>query len=309
MGRRKAKGDPVHGWLVLDKPYGLTSTSAVGKVRHLMNAQKAGHAGTLDPLATGLLPIALGEATKTVPYLIDADKVYRFTVRFGEARDTDDREGEVTETSSVRPETQDIEAMLADMTGALEQVPPRYSAIKIDGERAYDLARAGEAVELKSRTVDIYESRLVARPDADHAEIEIACSKGTYVRAYARDLARRLGTCGHVSGLRRTAHGPFSEAQAISLDKLIDFSHSAPPDALRAHLLPIETALDDIPALALSGTEAARLRQGQSVLVRGRDAPVFEGAVLAMHKGDPVALTEYCRGALKPVRVFNLTLS
>ncbi len=306
MARRK-KGEAISGWVVVDKPLGLTSTDVVSRVRRLFNAQKAGHAGTLDPLASGVLPVALGEATKTVPFILDASKRYRFTIRFGEATATDDAEGAVTATSPVRPTAEAILGLLPRFTGEIDQVPPIYSAIKVDGERSYDLARAGEAVELKSRRVTVHEARLLACPDGDYAEFEILCSKGTYVRSLARDLALALGTVGHVSALRRTAHGPFREEAAIPLDKLMGFGHIAPAsEAFLEHLLPLETALDDIPALALSSDDASRLRRGQGVLLRGRDAPILSGPVLATHRGDPVALTEYCQGELKPVRVFNL---
>lgn len=306
MSRRK-KGEPISGWVVVDKPLGMTSTDVVSRVRRLFNAQKAGHAGTLDPLATGVLPVALGEATKTVPFMLDARKRYRFTIRFGEATATDDAEGAVTATSPVRPSDAEIEAVLPRFRGEIAQVPPIYSAIKVDGARAYDLARAGEAVELKPRHVTVYEIRLLARPDADHAELEILCSKGTYVRSLARDLAEALGTLGHVAALRRVAHGPFPEDAAIPLDKLMGFGHIAPASGpLEACLLPLETALDDIPAVAVSGEDASRLRQGRGVLLRGRDAPILSGPVLAKHRGQPVALTEYSQGELKPVRVFNL---
>ncbi|HEX7777551.1 MAG TPA: tRNA pseudouridine(55) synthase TruB [Parvibaculum sp.] len=306
MSRRK-KGEAISGWVVVDKPVGPTSTQVVATIRRLFNAQKAGHAGTLDPLASGILPVALGEATKTVPFILDAAKGYRFTIRFGVATATDDAEGSVIGESPVRPSDADILAMLPRFTGPIEQVPPAFSAIKVEGERAYDLARAGETVELKARPVIIYAARLTGRPDADHAELEISCSKGTYVRSLARDLALALGALGHVSALRRVAHGPFREEAAIPLDKLTGLGHIPPAsDTLRTHLLPLETALDDIPALALSGDDASRLRQGQGVLLRGRDAPILSGPVLATHRGDPVALTEYSQGELKPVRVFNL---
>ena len=305
MSRRK-KGEAVTGWVVVDKPLGPTSSDVVNRVRRAFNAQKAGHAGTLDPLATGILPIALGEATKTVPFIIDAVKGYRFTIRFGEATLTHDAEGEVTETSAHRPSDAEIEAVLPAFTGEIEQVPPTFSAIKIDGERAYARARAGEEVVMEARRVTIHEIALVSRPGPDHAELEILCSKGTYVRSLARDLALALGTVGHVSALRRTRHGPFREAAAIPLDKLCALGHIAPAPGPRVHLLPLETALDDIPAMAVSGEDAARLRKGQGVLLRGRDAPILTGSVLATHRGDPVALTEYRQGELRPVRVFNL---
>ncbi|MEQ9152522.1 MAG: tRNA pseudouridine(55) synthase TruB [Parvibaculum sp.] len=305
MSRRK-KGEAITGWVVVDKPLGPTSSDVVNRVRRLFNAQKAGHAGTLDPLASGILPVALGEATKTVPFVIDATKAYRFTIRFGCATTTDDAEGEVTAESARRPSDAEIEAAFSAFRGPIQQVPPAFSAIKVDGERAYAKARAGEAVELAARPVTIHEIALVSRPDEDHAELEISCSKGTYVRSLARDLALALGTVGHVSALRRTRHGPFGEEAAIPLDKLCALGHIAPAPGLGTHLLPLETALDDIPALAVSGEDAARLRKGQGVLLRGRDAPILSGSVLATHRGDPVALTEYGKGELRPVRVFNL---
>lgn len=306
MSRRR-KGNPVSGWVIVDKPEGPTSTQIVGIVRRLFNAQKAGHAGTLDPLANGILAIALGEATKTIPFIMDAEKTYRFTVRWGVATTTDDAEGESCETSDVRPQKPEIETALATFVGDISQVPPIFSAIKVNGERAYDLARAGEEVVLKARTVHIFEAELVKVLDGDHAEIQIRCSKGTYVRSLARDLAQKLGTCGHVSELRRTAIGPFVESLSIPLDKLKELGHSAPARLTSVDILrPIETALDDIPALALTGNDASRLQRGQSVLLRGRDAPILSGTVLATHRGNPVALTEYVGGELKPVRVFNL---
>ncbi|ABS65228.1 tRNA pseudouridine synthase B [Parvibaculum lavamentivorans DS-1] len=305
MARRK-KGEAVSGWVVVDKPVGPTSSDVVNRIRRAFNAQKAGHAGTLDPLASGILPVALGEATKTVPFMIDAAKGYRFTIRFGEATTTHDAEGEVTETSPRRPSDAEIEAGFAAFRGEIQQVPPAFSAIKIDGERAYARARAGEEVVMEARPVTIHEIALLGRPDTDHAELEILCSKGTYVRSLARDLALALGTVGHVSALRRTRHGPFREEAAIPLDKLCALGHIAPAPGSGAHLLPLETALDDIPALAVSGDDAARLRKGQGVLLRGRDAPILSGSVLATHRGDPVALTEYRQGELCPVRVFNL---
>lgn len=306
MGRRK-KGDPVSGWVIVDKPVGPGSTNVVSMVRRLYNAQKAGHAGTLDPLASGILPVALGEATKTVPYILDASKGYRFTIRFGASTATDDLEGEVTGTSAHRPTRDDILAALPAFSGDIQQTPPIYSAIKVDGERAYDLARAGEAVVLKARVVTIHNIRLLGQPDPDHAELEISCSKGTYVRSLGRDLALALGTLGHIVALRRIAHGPFREEGAIPLDKLAGLGHIPPASqTLWTHLKPIETALDDIPALALNSDDAARIRRGQRVLLRGRDAPIFVGTVLVTHRGDPVALTEYVRGELRPLRVFNL---
>jgi tRNA pseudouridine55 synthase len=219
MGRRK-KGNPVHGWVILDKPQGMTSTQAVGVVRRLFDAQKAGHAGTLDPLATGVLPIALGEATKTVPFAVDGAKAYRFTVRWGAGTNTDDAEGEIVETSAVRPSRDDIEGLLGQFIGDILQVPPAFSALKIEGERAYDLARSGEVVELQARPVAIDRFELMEMPDADTAVFEAACGKGTYVRALARDLGRQLGCFGHVIALRRTQVGTFDVEGATTLEEL-----------------------------------------------------------------------------------------
>ena len=292
----------VDGWVVLDKPLGMGSTQAVGKVRWLFAAEKAGHGGTLDPLATGVLPIALGEATKTVPFVMDGRKEYRFTLRFGEARATDDGEGEVTATSDARPTDEAIRAALPAFTGCIEQMPPAFSALKIDGKRAYDLARAGETVELKSRQVTIDRLELLARPDADHADFAVACGKGTYIRSLGRDLAKALGTVGHLSALRRTVVGPFREEAAISLPKLEALGHIPP---LLGALVPVSTALDDIPALALTGTQADRLRHGQSVLLT-RDAPPSGTLVRAETGSKLVALVRSDGAALQPVRVFNL---
>ncbi|MET0272647.1 MAG: tRNA pseudouridine(55) synthase TruB, partial [Phenylobacterium sp.] len=221
MGRRR-KGDAVSGWVNLDKPYDLTSTSAVSRIRRIFNAQKAGHAGTLDPLATGILPIALGEATKTVPFLVDADKAYRFTIAWGRTTATYDREGETIAESDVRPTVAQVEAALPAFVGEISQVPPAYSAIKVDGERAYDLARAGETVELKARLVTVHSARVADVPDADHITLEIECGKGTYVRAICRDLAEKLGAHAHVSALRRTRVGRFTEADSVGLENLAD---------------------------------------------------------------------------------------
>jgi len=256
MARRR-RGEKVDGWVVLDKPVGPGSTQAVSRVRRLFGAQKAGHGGTLDPLASGVLPIALGEATKTVPFVMDGRKEYRFTLCFGVARATDDAEGAVTATSDVRPSDEAIRAALPRFIGEIEQMPPAYSALKVEGRRAYDLARAGTAGALRPRRVAIERLELLGRPDPDHAEFAVACGKGTYIRALGRDLARALGTVGHLSALRRTAAGPFREEAAISLSKLEALGHIP---ALFGVLAPVSTALDDIPALALTGDEANRLR-------------------------------------------------
>ncbi len=292
----------IDGWVVLDKPLGMGSTQAVGRVRWLFSAEKAGHGGTLDPLATGVLPIALGEATKTVPFVMDGRKEYRFTLRFGEARSTDDGEGEVTATSDVRPTDAAILAALPAFIGEIAQTPPAFSALKIGGQRAYDLARAGEAVELKPRKVTIERLELLARPDTDHADFVVACGKGTYIRSLGRDLAHALGTVGHLSALRRTAVGPFREEAAISLPKLEALGHIPP---LLGALVPVATALDDIPALALTGTQADRLRHGQPVLLT-RDAPPSGTLVRAETGSKLVALVRSDGAALQPVRVFNL---
>ena len=301
MSRRKS-GAKVDGWVILDKPVGLGSTPAVGKVRRLFGAQKAGHGGTLDPLASGVLPIALGEATKTVPFVMDGRKEYRFTLRFGEARSTEDAEGEVTATSANRPTDQEIRNALPAFVGEIEQVPPAFSALKIDGQRAYDLARAGEAVDLKPRRVLIERLELLGRPDTDHADFVVVCGKGTYIRSLGRDVARALGTVGHLSALRRTAAGPFREEAAISLSKLEALGHIP---ALLGALAPVATALDDIPALALTEAQADRLRQGQPVLLT-RDAPPSGALVRAESGSRLVALVRSDGASLRPVRVFNL---
>ena len=306
---KKNKKRDVHGWIVLDKPVGMTSTYAVSIIKRLFAAKRVGHAGTLDPLASGCLPSAVGEATKTVPFVVDSRKSYQFTVRWGEERDTDDAEGRVAATSAMRPDAAAIQALLPRFTGTIEQVPPRFSAIKVDGERAYDLARDGEAVELKPRTVEIYRLELVEMPDADHAVLAAECGKGTYVRALARDLGRALGALGHVSALRRDRVGPFGEAEMISLEQLETLCHraAAGEQNLADVLLPIETALDDIPALAVSPADAARLQRGQAVLLRGRDAAIFSGIVAVACGGGIIAIAEVDRGEIVPKRVFNLT--
>ena len=305
MGRRR-RGTVINGWLIIDKPLGLTSTQVIGRARRLTDARKIGHGGTLDPLATGILPLALGEATKVLPYVVDSTKAYDFVVRWGEATETDDSEGAVIETSPVRPSVEDIRAALSGFEGDIEQVPPAYSAIKVDGARAYDLARQGEAVELKARTVTVHTLEMLTSETvagrtigSDETGFRMMCGKGTYVRSLARDLARALGTCGHVVALRRTRVGPFDETTAISLDKLSELVHSAPPEKA---VLPVETALDDIPALAITGGEAQRLRQGQAVQVPNKR----EGVVCVMADDALIALGNLDRGCLTPLRVFNL---
>jgi tRNA pseudouridine55 synthase len=301
MARRK-KGNPVHGWVVLDKPIGMTSTQAVGAVRRLFEAQKAGHAGTLDPLATGILPIALGEATKTVPFAVDGEKAYRFTVRFGAETDTDDAEGKVVRSSGVLPTLEDIENVLPDFMGEISQVPPAFSAIKVDGNRAYDLARAGEVVELDARWIVVEDLRLIDMPDASTAVLEAECGKGTYVRALARDIGRTLGSAAHVIGLRRTRVGSFNEEVSVQLTALQEAAEAGDIGQL---LQPVEAALSDIPGLSVGPNDAMSLSRGQAVLVRGRDAPILNGAAYAHFKGRILALGELEKGAFKPTRVFN----
>lgn len=307
MNPPRRKREPVHGWLILDKPHGMTSTQAVGKVRWLFNAEKAGHGGTLDPLASGLLPIALGEATKTVSHAMDGRKVYRFTARWGEERTTDDLEGAVSAVADKRPSRHEIESILSRFTGEILQAPPAFSAIKVDGERAYDLARAGDVVELAARPVRIETLMLVDIPDPDHATFEVACGKGTYIRSLARDMGRALGTAAHVTSLRRMTVGPFTEAHMISLENLEELGHKAPGgDAIKGVLLPIETVLDGIPALAIDDEQARRLKLGQTVLLRGANAPIAEDAVLVMSGAKPLGIGTIVQGSLKPKRLFNL---
>ena len=305
MARRK-KGNPVNGWIILDKPIGMTSTQAVGKVRWLYQAQKAGHAGTLDPLATGVLPIALGEATKTVPYAVDGVKAYEFTVRWGAETDTDDAEGRIVETSDHRPSQAAIDAILSDFHGEILQTPPQYSAIKIQGERAYDLARSGETVKLEPRPVVIDRLDLVAMPDADTSVFEAECGRGTYVRALARDMGRRLGCLGHVTQLRRTRVAAFSAESAVTVAEL-EAAHDAEDGgaALAGYLQPIELALSDLAEISVSQQDAARLARGQSVLMRGRDAPIATGEAYVVCKGTLVALCQMDKGEIVPVRVFS----
>jgi tRNA pseudouridine55 synthase len=305
LARRK-KGNPINGWVVLDKPVGMTSTQAVGKVRWLFQAQKAGHAGTLDPLATGILPIALGEATKTVPYAVDGQKSYRFTVRWGAETDTDDAEGQIVERSDAAPTRDAIEALLPSFIGEVMQTPPAFSAIKIDGQRAYDLARQGEAVQLEARPVQIDRLDLVGMPDALTSVFEAECGRGTYVRAIARDIGRTLGCFGHVIALRRTKVGPFQEAQAVTLSELEDAANLEDGGIeIKTMLRPVESALAELLEVTVSQSDAARLARGQTVLLRGRDAPVMSGEAFALSKGTLIALCEIDRGELRPLRVFN----
>jgi tRNA pseudouridine55 synthase len=289
---------PIAGWIILDKPLGMTSTQAVGKVRWLYNAEKAGHAGTLDPLATGILPIALGEATKTVPLVQGGAKRYAFELSWGSATSTDDAEGEIVATSDVRPSEAAVRAMLPRFTGTIQQRPPAFSAIKVDGARAYDLARAGEDVELAARPVTIDELTLIDH-GADRSHFEMACEKGTYVRALARDLAEALGTCGHVTGLRRTAVGRFDLSGALTLEAIEAASER---DAL---LVPLSFALRDLPELPVTAADAALIRNGGAVLLRGAAAPLALDTAWASCEGRPVALGSVAAGHFKPSRVLR----
>lgn len=321
MGRRR-KGRPVSGWVNLDKQLHMSSAQAVNRLRRVFNAQKAGHAGTLDPLATGILPVALGEATKTVPYLVDAEKEYEFTVRWGIATSTDDVEGEVVAENDGRPDENEITRALAQFIGVIDQIPPAYSAVKVAGKRAYARARAGETLALAARPVRIKRLDLLACPDKDHAAFSVTCRKGTYIRSLARDLALALGTCGHVSALRRVRVGPFSEKNALTLVKCMDLVHIAAQtegtiaehradaafDALDGLLLPLTTALDDIPALPINDAEAAHVKMGRSIGVismadsAGPDG--YEAVVMLAER--PVAIGHVTQGRFQPTRVFNL---
>jgi tRNA pseudouridine55 synthase len=306
MNKPRIERREVHGWIALDKAVGQTSTDAVAALKRMFRAKKAGHAGTLDPLASGILPIAFGEATKTVPFVMDGEKAYRFTVRWGIETDSDDSDGTAVAHSDVRPAREAIIAALPLFTGTIEQTPPKYSAIKIGGERAYDLARQGEVVELAPRPVEIHRLDLIDTPDADHAVFEAECGKGTYVRAIARDLGRMLGCHGHVSALRRVRVGPFSEANSVNLQALAALRDEGGEEALTAALLPVETGLASLPALTVSTADAQRLALGQAVIMRGRDAPIFEGMVSVSAQGALIALGEVEQGALKPKRLFHL---
>ncbi|MFN3558229.1 MAG: tRNA pseudouridine(55) synthase TruB [Brevundimonas sp.] len=309
MGRRK-RGEVVNGWVCLDKPYEMGSTEAVTRIRRLFDAQKAGHAGTLDPLASGILPIALGEATKTVPFMMEAQKVYRFTIQWGVSTDSLDREGEIIARSDVRPTVEAVKAALPAFVGEIDQVPPAFSAIKVDGQRAYDLAREGIEVELKARRVMIHEAAVTDVPDADHLEITMRTGKGVYVRSLARDLAAVLGAEGHVSALRRERVGPFSIENAVTLDSLEEMVHRG---AASEGLLPVATALDDIPELAVTDQDAFSLRQGRPIVLLPRQVETLKSQLQADSRTVSVflgqtlvALGQLRAGRLEPDRVFNL---
>ncbi len=299
MGRRRQKGRPIDGWVNIDKPAGMTSAHAVAKVKRLLDAAKAGHGGTLDPLATGVLPIALGAATKLLPFVVDRPKTYRFTIRWGETRDTDDAEGAVTATSAKRPSLAEIDAALPAFTGVIQQVPPAYSAIKLEGQRAYDLARAGATVTLAARPVEVFEfKRLDGEDGGDLTAFEVRCGKGTYIRALARDLARQLDTCGSIAQLSRTGVGGFRLEQAISLESWAELGHKAPRDD---YVAPMATALDDIPAVAVTTEEARRLMAGGSIRHLGLD----DGLLALQWDGRLLAIAMAEAGTVQPIRVFN----
>ncbi len=303
MARRR-KGRDISGWLIVDKPEGMTSTAVVNKVKWALDARKAGHAGTLDPAATGVLAVALGEATKTVPYVTDALKAYRFTVRFGQATNTDDAEGEVIAESDSRPDDPEIETALAGFVGDIMQVPPKFSAVKIDGERAYKLARDGEDVEIAARPLYVEELSLVARPDPDHAVLEMVCGKGGYVRAIARDLGEKLGCYGHVTELRRIWSGPFDAEDGISIERIDELARTPALDEL---LRPLEDGLAELPELPCTAEGAARLRNGNPGMVIASDVEYGEEA-WASWQGRAVAVGIYRSGELHPSRVFNQPL-
>ncbi len=300
MNQKRSNRVVVDGWIALDKPTSMTSTQAVSRLKRIYNAKKAGHAGTLDPLATGLLPVAFGEATKTVPFVQDGEKSYRFTVTWGSETDTDDSEGRVVHASDARPSPSAIEALLPQFIGEIQQTPPQFSAIKIAGERAYDLARDGEQVALKPRAVTIYALEIIETTEHE-TQFVMACGKGAYVRAIARDLGRLLGCYGHVTALRRTRVGPFTENDAFTLDEIENQNMAGEA------LLTVEAGLTELPCVIVDRDTAIRLRRGGSVILRGRDAP-SEGVVYAACGGVPVAFGEIVEGALTPARVFNLPL-
>jgi tRNA pseudouridine55 synthase len=319
--QRKKKGRPVSGWLIFDKPRGMGSTEAVSKIKWLFKAEKAGHAGTLDPLASGMLPIALGEATKTVPYVMDGTKIYRFTVSWGAERTTDDLEGEVSATSDIRPDEAGIKALLPKYTGIIQQTPPKFSAIKIAGERAYDLARGGEEVEIPSREVEIDRLELIERPDDATAVFEVECGKGTYVRSLARDMGRDLGCYGHIAELRRIEVAPFDEADFVTLAELEAAHPPAPAEEndegsyerladrfsiMDAFLIETGAALESLPQVAISEDQAHRIRMGNPIILRGRDAPVEADEACVTTKGKLLAIGFIEHGQFNPKRVFTI---
>ncbi|MTI44660.1 tRNA pseudouridine synthase B [Roseibium hamelinense] len=309
--QNRKKKNAISGWLVLDKPYGITSNEALGKIKRIFSPLKVGHAGTLDPRASGLLPVAFGEATKTVPFVMDGRKVYRFEVTWGAETNTDDTEGEIVATSDVRPGREDIVSVLPEFIGTIMQVPPKFSAIKIAGERAYDLARDGEEVALQARPIEVHRLELVDCPDENRAVFEAECGKGTYVRAMARDLGRRLGSCGHVTELRRLLVGPFGEDDMVPFDDLIEAAEELEGGAgieplVEEFVLPVREAMEDLVEVPITQDDAQRIRQGMAVLLRGRDAPLNCEVAFASEAGVPVAVGSIEKGRFQPSRVFHL---
>lgn len=305
MSQLKRKKNAISGWLVLDKPQNMTSAQAVGMVKRLFSPEKVGHAGTLDPLATGVLPIALGEATKTVAYAMEGTKAYTFTVQWGAETDTDDMKGKITKTSAHRPEIKEIERILPRFRGRIQQIPPQFSAIKIAGERAYDIARDGKIADVKPREVFINRFEIENTEKIDRTIFTCECGKGAYVRSLARDMGRLLGCYGHITQLRRTRVGPFELDDAVTADELKAGQETQ--NGLQPFcLFPVATVLDDIPAVGVTQKDADRLRHGQAVLIRGRDAPLFEGPAYASYAGALLALGDISQGSFVPTRVFNL---
>lgn len=306
--QRKKKGRPISGWLVLDKPYDFGSTEAVSKIRWLFKAQKAGHAGTLDPLASGMLPIALGEATKTVPYIMDGRKIYQFAVTWGEQRTTDDLEGTVIKRSDARPDINVIEAILPEFLGVISQVPPQFSAIKINGERAYDVARSGDKMDIPARDVEIFRLDIIDSEDKNITRFEVECGKGTYVRSLARDFGRKLECFGYISELRRSSVLPFEQSELVPLSELIALEEIEDDDErlekLDQYLIDTKEALSDLPHIAVSSDQAIRIRNGNSVMIGGANAPINEHEVFATDKGKLLAIGEISFGEFKPKRVF-----
>ncbi|MCZ4272174.1 tRNA pseudouridine(55) synthase TruB [Maritalea porphyrae] len=298
MTQIKRQKRAVSGWLILNKPYDVTSTQAVGKIKWLYSAKKGGHAGTLDPLATGILPVALGEATKTVPFVQDGVKIYEFDLKWGSTTTTDDLEGEVTATSEVRPSQSELEAILPAFTGVITQVPPAFSAIKINGERAYDLARAGEKVDMPSREVEIEAFELLAHSD-QISTFRVTCQKGTYVRALARDIAEQLGSKGHVSRLHRAAVGPFTDQDAVTIEQIEALELAERDQQLR----PLNEAVSHLPEVVLDERQAQLVRMGNPALLIGRNAPIALDEAYATHKGAMVAMGYVEKGQFKPSRV------
>ena len=303
--QRKKKGRSISGWVILDKPVGIGSTQCVSRIKWLYKAAKAGHAGTLDPLASGMLPIALGEATKTVPYVMDGAKTYRFAVRWGGETNTDDLEGEIINSSAHRPNETAIRALLPKYTGEIEQIPPAFSAVKIDGERAYKRARAGEEVVIEPRNVSIFTFDLIEIRDRDTCLFEIKCGKGTYVRALARDMGRDLGCFGHVCELRRSAVEPFDEEDLIGLEELLAMGEDL--EALDSEILATGIALDDLPEAKIDKQQVIRLRAGNPVLLRGRDALTFADEACAISGAELIAIGNVDRGSFYPKRVFRVS--